>query len=407
MIEYKDLHWDSLEFIDHYLYQRVRDTLHNTDDNTTLLLNTLATWSTLIEWKTKGQLDETEFQALTPQRIPTWLLDNLNQRAVLKMEHTKAIRVHPSTFFEALVMLVNIAEAVGKLSYVMLNDAAAPREGVWLRVVYMPPEGKGYASKVAISDHLRDNRVLFDSMFIVADLFALNKTRFGLQNNTRTGHQAFAVLLPVTEAPPRIMETRPKPPTKLEKMQKLISENASALNLATTPAQFDKAIGVLAAIHAVLSTDKSDDTKLAEINQILDKSELDLGPSTTGQAEKVLITAYNLLEKKLPSNGEVSTSSTDDTLPSRSTTDQEETKVEVSQAAQTDKDETPSSEPPPATTEAKAEAVQADTPEIAEEKTTVSAESTDASASEEEKDEVPSEPAEDISKPNNENADAS
>ncbi len=438
VIEYQNLHWESLDFINRHLYQRIRTTLLNlSTENTLPHLNVLETWSALIRWKTKGEINEEAFQALAPQQIPTWLIDDLNQRAVLKLEHSKTINVHPHTFFEAVLILVSIAEAVGKLNYIMLNDATAPREGVWLRIVYMPPEGKGYASKTAIGDHLRSNDILFNSLPMVADLFALNKTRFGLQNNTRTGHQAFAVLLP---AAPKATDTRPQPPTKLEKIKKLIAENATALNLSTTPAEFSRAIGVLAAIHAVLNTSKSEATQLAEINQILDKCKLSLGPSTTGQAEKVLITVFNLLERKLPSSGEES-SSADETVPSRSIMkedddDQVEKKSRAEAAATIAKDKAlvvvevkekaieakpvddaksetkttedkPTVAKPPADEKSEADkAVEAKpaTP-TTEAKTptdtTAEAESTDTLKAEDKSTERASEPTEDTSKPNN------
>ena len=85
----------------------------------------------------------------------------------------------------------------------MFNDAADPREGVWIRIVFKPPKDKPYRSKVAIIDQLDKKDPITKDIalqFVVAsDLFGLNDTRFSLQNNTRTGHQAFAVLLPIAQ----------------------------------------------------------------------------------------------------------------------------------------------------------------------------------------------------------------
>jgi hypothetical protein len=126
------------------------------------------------------------------------------KRAVLKFEHTYFLHVHPEVFYESVILLVRVTEGIGKLSHIMMNDAAPPRAGVWLRVVFEPPEDGTYPSKLAILDRTNlkspEKRDVPLQFSLAEDLFEYNGCRISLQNNTRTGHQAFAILLPTTES---------------------------------------------------------------------------------------------------------------------------------------------------------------------------------------------------------------
>lgn len=226
MIEYENLNWKNLEIIKKHVFPRLMKPLQQAMDSIAYAQNieesggnmaeTLAeayrhlditmtvnkAWDLLIQWKIEGKITDGEMQNIAPSQMPDWFLDFLGQKAIVKLEHTDTIRVYPHAFYEGVILLVNIAETVGELSHIMFNDAAEPREGVWIRIVFKPPKDKPYRSKVAIIDQLDKKDPITKDValqFVVAsDLFGLNDTRFSLQNNTRTGHQAFAVLLPVT-----------------------------------------------------------------------------------------------------------------------------------------------------------------------------------------------------------------
>lgn len=221
---YQDLSWETLNTTRNHLYQRLTDPLdkainyvdfsqdieqvQRTQNLTeahrqlSMLMNLTKAWEALILWKAQKPVNG--FKEIGPGDFPDWLLEYLSQRAIIKLEHAQRIHVHPEAFFEGVVLLVNIAEKVGELSHIMFNDAAAPREGVWLRIVFMPKTSVTFPSKLAILDRFdKEDPVGADVAFhfgTANDLFELNKTRFSLQNNTRTGHQAFAVLLPALGA---------------------------------------------------------------------------------------------------------------------------------------------------------------------------------------------------------------
>ncbi|NDJ84369.1 MAG: hypothetical protein GYB66_00645 [Chloroflexi bacterium] len=224
MTEYPDLHWESLNALRRHLYKRMTAPLaevmayldaaqkdssaaptpsesqSQARSRLDALMNLIEAWSTLIDWKASNKIKEVDYSLIKPAELPSWLVDYMSERAVVKMEQKLLLHVHAATFYEGILMLINVADAVGDLSHIMLNDATAPREGVWLRVVFVPPKGNAYQSKLAILDGMdKDDPARHDialQFAAVSDIFELNQTRFSLQNNTRTGHQAFAVLVP-------------------------------------------------------------------------------------------------------------------------------------------------------------------------------------------------------------------
>lgn len=225
MIEYENLNWKNLEIIKKHVFPRLMKPLQQAmdsiayaqsmEDNDGNMAETLAeayrhlditmtvnkAWDLLIQWKIEGKITDGETQNISPSQMPDWFLDFLSQKAIVKLEHTDTIHVYPHAFYEGVILLVNIAETVGELSHIMFNDAAEPNQGVWIRIVFKPPKDKPYRSKVAIIDQLDKKDPITKDIalqFVVSsDLFGLNDTRFSLQNNQRTGHQAFAVLLPI------------------------------------------------------------------------------------------------------------------------------------------------------------------------------------------------------------------
>jgi hypothetical protein len=225
-MDYQNLNWETLNLARNHLYQRLTDPLSQAINSVDLsqdtgqvqrtqnltdahrqlsmLYNLVKAWEALIRWKTEKQTEE--FQTINPDEFPDWFLEYLSRRAIIKLEHAHLIRVCPEAFYEGVVLLVNIAEKIGELSHIMFNDAAAPRTGVWLRIVFMPRASPAYQSKQAILDLFDKNDPLATTIAFqfatASDLFELNETRFSLQNNTRTGHQAFAVLLPALATTP-------------------------------------------------------------------------------------------------------------------------------------------------------------------------------------------------------------
>lgn len=217
---YNDLHWDTLNRTHSQLQERLiqpldkainyvelsqdieqaqhAQNLNDAHRQLSMMMNLVQAWESLIIWRTENRVDS--LKVVSAGEFPEWLLEYLSQRAIIKLEHTQSIKVNAATFYEGVVLLVDIAGKVGELSHIMFNDATAPREGVWLRIVFMPKTSQAYQSKMAIleqspSQNMESSDLSFQ--FSTAnDLFELNGTRFSLQNNTRTGHQAFAVLLP-------------------------------------------------------------------------------------------------------------------------------------------------------------------------------------------------------------------
>lgn len=238
-MDYKNLHWESIAFLKEHLYQRLTSPLnkalsyleltesktgnpanarYTTDAqrNLEILMTLIKSWSILVEWKYKGSIAEAEFQALEPTKFPDWLLDELREQAILRFEHSRTLKVQHETFCEGMILLVTVAKALGEISHIMSNDAEDPQTGVWMRVVFKPYKSDGFQSRSAIVEHLSFNDPLMQQLaiqFAVADdLFALNNARFSLQKNTRTGHQAFAMLVAVTADSQNTAPKFPEPP---------------------------------------------------------------------------------------------------------------------------------------------------------------------------------------------------
>ncbi len=239
-MDYKSLHWESIAFLQEHLYQRLTDPLNkaisflelaggkeftlsnpkligDAGRNLEILMMLVKSWSVLTEWKFKGTVAESEFQPLAQEKFPEWLLGEISEQAVLRLEHTRTLKVQHDTFFEGLILLVSVAKTVGEISHIMSNDAEEPHTGVWLRVVFKPPKTEGFQSRAAVLDYLNSKDAPSQEgvvQYAVADdLFAINNARFSLQKNTRTGHQAFAMLLPVVgraaSSPPKLMDVTP------------------------------------------------------------------------------------------------------------------------------------------------------------------------------------------------------
>jgi len=219
MINYEKLDWQTLEYVKTHLYQRLAlplnqsiemlQRLHNAPDkdveiekilklqyNMLALLNTVNAWATLITYKQNGPLNAFQFKDLNETLVPAWVRAYLAQQSQLRLNITRTIEVHSDTFFEGLLLLFQVARRISQVAYVQIADAPAPRTGVFARVVFQQAEGKEpFGSLTDIINQLDQSnlaeRELGMQMLVARDMLELNRAKFNLQNNKKTGHQAF------------------------------------------------------------------------------------------------------------------------------------------------------------------------------------------------------------------------
>ncbi len=205
---YQDINWVSLETVRQHLFSRLRTPLQKAIELTRQsparavcqlqrAQNTLDAWAALIRWKQDPASIADEFESIDLRQLPDWVSKEIQRQASFSYEQSRQLFVHPATFYEGILQLIQIARSCGKINQIMVNDASAPRAGVWFRIVFVPQNDDQFQSKLSIMDTLTE-RYGADiplQFALIADLLELNHTRFSLQNNTRTGHQAFAVAI--------------------------------------------------------------------------------------------------------------------------------------------------------------------------------------------------------------------
>lgn len=309
-MDYKTLHWESIAFIRQYLAQRLLDL------DLPQQTNILRAWSTLIQWKNGQTLDEHARQAVSLTKLPGWFNDFLSRHAIIKNETLRAVLVYPDTFFEGITLLISLAESIGELSHIMLSEATPPLEGVWVRVVFTPASGKPYDSRQEVLQRLPTSdpktRVIATEFHAAEDFFEINHSRLGLQHNTRTGHQAFAVMLPLVSLqtekpkiePPKVVEVE-KP---LDRVYKLLMTEKPHITLPTetpTREKIEKAEDALAVIYQLLE-DKTAENRVEEIRSVLKTETLNLealrqtttaGDTQPTKAVFLLVKIYDTLLK--------------------------------------------------------------------------------------------------------------
>lgn len=310
-MDYKTLHWESIAFIRQYLAQRLLDL------DLPQQTNILRAWSTLIQWKNGQTLDDHARQAVSLTKLPGWFNDFLSRHAIIKNETLRSVLVYPDTFFEGITLLISLAESIGELSHIMLSEAVSPLEGVWVRVVFTPASGKPYDSRQEVLQRLPTSdpktRVIATEFNAAEDFFEINHSRLGLQHNTRTGHQAFAVMLPLagvqTEKhkiePPKVVEAE-KP---LDRIYKLLMTEKPHITLPTetpTREKIEKAEDALAVIYQLLE-DKTAENRVEEIRSVLKTESLNLealrqtataGDTQPTKAVSLLVKIYDTLLKE-------------------------------------------------------------------------------------------------------------
>lgn len=279
-MDYKKIHWESIAFIRQYLAHRLLDL------DLAQQTNILRAWSSLIQWKNGQKMDSYSRQAINLTKLPGWFNEFLSRHAIIKNETLRSVLAYPDTFYEGICLLVSLAESIGELSHIMLSEAAAPLEGVWIRVVFTPTSGKPYENRQEVLQRLDPNdpktRIIATEFHAAEDFFEMNHSRLGLQHNTRTGHQSFAVMLPLAEALTEKSKVETPKTREIEKplepiYQLLIGEKANLALPTETPnrEKIEKAEDALAVIYQLLE-DKTAENRVEQIRAVLKNDTLNL-----------------------------------------------------------------------------------------------------------------------------------
>jgi hypothetical protein len=220
LLDYDYVDWDTLAFLNQYSYQRMTNPLikvmghletirANTDqpDQITasletaqshleLMVNSMQAWTTLTAWKSTGI--EPQFSPLEATHIPDWFVAWLRKHAQVNLAHQLTLQVNQAALQEALILLTGVAKYIGQLHEINSLDKKN-NKGVWLRIIFMPHGGRRYRSKFDVLDSFVRTNPLGDELAmhysIADDLLKLNNAQFTLQENQKSGEQAFAILL--------------------------------------------------------------------------------------------------------------------------------------------------------------------------------------------------------------------
>jgi len=226
-MRYDALDWDTLDFIKAHFYRRVATPLNktieilerveNAGDKTLAvrrlsktrqtveaLLNAVNAWATLITYKSEGPLDDYQFKAFTQDQIPGWFHAYLQRETSLRIDFGQTLRVHPETLIEATVLLFNVANTISNVSSVQMSDAPASHRGVFMRVIFSNRDDRApFGSLSEILDsfdyEILGERDLAVQLSVARDMMLLNNARFSLQNNKKTGQQAFSAFFSAYE----------------------------------------------------------------------------------------------------------------------------------------------------------------------------------------------------------------
>jgi hypothetical protein len=230
-MKYEDLNWETMEFLKTHTYRRLADPLAKSIENieharhtsnieraqkkllhtqyiTEALLNTVNAWAALVSYRHHGPLDDFQFQPLTPDKIPAWFRSYFEQHIPLKLAFEHQALVQLETFLESILLLYSVASAISKVSYIQIADALPPKRGIYVRVVFFTAEDKapfGNLGEIMAQFDSQNmaERDLAIQLFLARDMMNLNRAKFSLQNNKKTGQQAFSSFLAarsVTEA---------------------------------------------------------------------------------------------------------------------------------------------------------------------------------------------------------------
>jgi hypothetical protein len=221
MIAYDELSWDSLSAFKTYLHRRLSNPisrlaeslsgLKENSSNEALLSqataarryaeavqNTLSAWGAFMSYKTQKGSEAPVLRALSVSSFPFWLQVELSQQVALRFDFQKRIEVHTETFFEALLMSLQVMRSLRRVEQLLMFDAPEPHQLVILRCVLAKAEGlPAFTSFSDLLQQLRQQRMgeydLSFLLLVARDMFAMSGGRFTLQTNTLTEQQALTV----------------------------------------------------------------------------------------------------------------------------------------------------------------------------------------------------------------------
>lgn len=216
-MKYETLDWASLDYLKAHLYKRISNPLTNvletleqakigsetlpeklsrSQHTAQAMLSTLNAWATLINYKQHGELSGFQFRAFNKASIPAWVKLQLEQQTTLRLDFEQSIEVHHETFLESLLLLYQVVQSVSHVVHIQLSDAPPPKQGVYLRVVFYHQDKAPFSSLFEIQNKFDlENAVEHDlalQLMVAKDMMALNRARFNLQNNKKTGQQALS-----------------------------------------------------------------------------------------------------------------------------------------------------------------------------------------------------------------------
>ena len=247
-MRYDSLNWESLDFIKAHFYRRlaiplnktieILERVENAGDKTLAvrrlsktrqtveaLLNAINAWATLITYRANGPLADFQFKAFTRDQLPGWFHAYLGRETSLRIDFDQTLKVHPETLIEAIVLLFNIASTISSVEAVQMSDAPVAKKGVFMRVIFSNRDDHApYGSLSEILDtfdyDILGERDLAVQLAIARDMMLLNNARFSLQNNKKTGQQAFSAFFEAhdenaseSELTPRVMSFQTIEPT--------------------------------------------------------------------------------------------------------------------------------------------------------------------------------------------------
>ena len=240
LLDYEDIDWTTLGFLNEHTYHRLTnplikamghldtvrivredekkfdEVLDHAYDHLERMVTSMKAWASLTDWRNHNI--EPIRVSLAPSAFPEWFKRQLKPHVKFECQHTLNLKVHQDALLESILILAEITQQIGTLEEITLHDRKK-KHGVWLRIVFSPPPERRYTSKLDVLDSFIRTNPAGDELavrYAVADdLFKMNGTEFALQENQKTGKQAFAILFSVeTEVAP---EVKPETitPTKL------------------------------------------------------------------------------------------------------------------------------------------------------------------------------------------------
>ncbi len=243
VLDYEDIDWTTLGFLNEHTYHRltnplikamghletvriVRDdeekftkTLDHAYDHLERMVTSMKAWATLTDWR-NHQINPF-LKTFSPTDFPEWFKRQLEPQVKFDSQHTLNIKVHKDALLESILLLAEITQQIGTLEAITVRDRKK-KQGIWLRIIFSPPPERRYSSKLDVLDSFIRTNPAGDELavrYAVAnDLFKLNGSEFTLQENQKTGKQAFAILFtselqtvekvktPASEAPTQTKE---------------------------------------------------------------------------------------------------------------------------------------------------------------------------------------------------------